>query len=95
VVVLGVLWLVRVRGPLLVVLALAVSGLVSFVLLRHQRVAMGAEIHRRVATIKARSAERTAREDAAVDAMLEHDGLPEDGLPQGGVGAGKTGSERT
>jgi hypothetical protein len=57
------LWLVRVRGALLVVLALIISGLASYVLLRSQRVAMAAQFAAASERRRTRAARRAARED--------------------------------
>lgn len=60
---LGLLLLVPVRGPLLVALALIISGLASYVLLGPQREAMSAELFAVRERRRARAAARAARED--------------------------------
>jgi hypothetical protein len=62
---LALLWLVRIRGGvLLVALALVLSGLVSFVLLARQRDAMSVQLHAAQQRRRARSLARVSREDA-------------------------------
>jgi len=60
---LGLLYLVGARGLLLVGLALAVSGIVSFVLLSPQRDAMSGAITSRIAQFRRRLDEGTRAED--------------------------------
>jgi len=67
VVALGLLWLVRVRGVLLVALALLISGLASYALLRPQREAMSAQLAAASARRRERARIRAAREDACQD----------------------------
>jgi len=62
-VMLGLLYLVGARGLLLVGLALAVSGIVSFVLLSPQRDAMSGAITSRIAQFRRRLDEGTRAED--------------------------------
>jgi hypothetical protein len=71
VVVLGLLWLVRVRGALLVALALIVSGLASYVLLRGQRDAMSMQLASATQRRHRRSAKRAAREDEIADELID------------------------
>ena len=71
---LGLLWLVRVRGVLLVALALLISGLASYVLLRPQRDAMSAQIADATKRRRRRSVEHAAREDAIADELGEAEG---------------------
>jgi hypothetical protein len=67
--VLILLWLVRVRGALLVALALVISGLASYVLLRPQRIAMAAQLAAANERRRARSATRAAREDEIAEEL--------------------------
>jgi Protein of unknown function (DUF4229) len=61
---LALLWLVRIRGGvLLVALALVLSGLASFVLLARQRDAMSVQLHAAQQRRRARSVARVSRED--------------------------------
>jgi Protein of unknown function (DUF4229) len=61
----AVVWLVRVRSPvLLIAIALVLSGLASFVLLGGQRDAMSAQLHQAQHKRRERAAARAAREDA-------------------------------
>lgn len=60
---LGLLWLVRFRGVLLVAIALILSGLASFVLLARQRGEMSARLHEAQSRRQLRSSARAARED--------------------------------
>ncbi len=62
-VVLGVLYLVHVRGLLLLGLAVLVSGLISFVLLSRQRDAMSGAITSRIGSFRQRLDEGTRAED--------------------------------
>ena len=71
---LGLLWLVRVRGVLLVALALLISGLASYVLLRPQREAMSAQIADAAKRRRRRGVEHAAREDAIADELGEAEG---------------------
>jgi membrane protein implicated in regulation of membrane protease activity len=61
----GVLWLIGLRGPVLVVLAFVISGLVSFVVLARQRGALARTVESRASRIRDRMAEAEAAEDAA------------------------------
>jgi CHASE1-domain containing sensor protein len=56
-------------GPFLLIVALLVSGVVSWFVLRRQRIAMGGEVERRVSRIRGRIDQRAAAEDAYVDAL--------------------------
>jgi hypothetical protein len=58
------------RGILLIVAALLVSGVLSWFLLARQRIAMGAAVESVVIRTRGRVAQRTAAEDAYVDAVL-------------------------
>jgi Protein of unknown function (DUF4229) len=62
-VVLGVLYLLNVRGVLLLGLAVLISGLVSFVLLSPQRDAMSGAITSRIGNFRQRLDEGTRAED--------------------------------
>jgi hypothetical protein len=62
-VVLGVLYLVRVRGVLLLGLAVLISGIISFVVLSRQRDAISASITSRIGNFHERLDEGTRAED--------------------------------
>ena len=62
-------WLAGLSGPVLLIAALLVSGVLSWFLLRRQRVAMGSVVERRMDGMRARIDSRSAAEDAYVDAM--------------------------
>jgi hypothetical protein len=64
----AVLALLGMRGLLLLLVAVVVSGLLSYVLLSRQRDAMSASVVRRSETMRQRMRERTEAEDAADDA---------------------------
>jgi hypothetical protein len=66
---LGIGWLAGLRGLLWIVAALAVSGALSWFLLRTQRIAMGVAVEQTVerSRVMTRAAERTAAEDAYAD----------------------------
>ena len=64
-----VLWLVRVRGALLVVLALVVSGLASYALLRRQRAEMGTQLAAAAERRRDRAVVRAAREDEVAEEL--------------------------
>jgi Mn2+/Fe2+ NRAMP family transporter len=61
--VLGLLYLVGARGLLLVGLALAISGIVSFIVLSRQRDAMSGAISSRISHARERLDEGTRAED--------------------------------
>lgn len=63
------LWLVRVRGALLVVLALIVSGLASYALLRRQRADMAAQLAAAAERRRDRAVARAAREDEVAEEL--------------------------
>ncbi|MGH8889336.1 MAG: DUF4229 domain-containing protein [Acidimicrobiales bacterium] len=69
VVVLGLLWLVRVQGLLLVALALLISGLASYVLLHGQRAVMSRQLAAASRRRRGRAASRAAREDDIADEL--------------------------
>ena len=62
-------WITGLDGALLLIAALLVSGVLSWFLLRRQRVAMGNVVGRRVERVQGRLDARAAVEDAYVDAM--------------------------
>ena len=64
----GLLWLVGLRGPILIVLAFVVSGVLSYFLLGRQRGAFAELVDRRARRIRERMAAAQAAEDAADDA---------------------------
>jgi hypothetical protein len=67
---LGIGWLLKLPGLVLIVSALFVSGVLSWFLLRRQRIAMGEAVEHTVARGQARMAARAAAEDGYVDRML-------------------------
>jgi hypothetical protein len=62
-------WLAGLGGIVLVVVALLVSGALSWFLLQRQRLAMGVAVDRSVRTARGRLRARTAAEDAYVDRL--------------------------
>jgi uncharacterized membrane protein len=83
-VVLGILYAVGLTGLLLVLAALVLSGVMSYLLLTRQRAAMGEVVHNRVQAVhrlSARYAQRTASEDAYVDDQLRR--REDDGVQRG------------
>lgn len=69
--VLLLLWLVQVRGLLLVALAILISGLASFTLLSKQRDEMSIKVAEARGRRKERAATRAAREDGIADELAE------------------------
>ncbi|MDQ1706747.1 MAG: hypothetical protein QOF18_3113 [Frankiaceae bacterium] len=67
-------WLAGLSGIALVVVALLVSGALSWFLLQRQRLAMGAAVERSVQHVRGRMRARTAAEDAYVE-QLQRDSL--------------------
>ena len=70
----GLLWLVGLRGALLIVLAFVVSGVVSFFLLGRQRGAFAEMVDARARRMRERMAAAQAAEDAADDAARRTSG---------------------
>ena len=62
-------WVAGLTGPFLVIVALLVSGVLSWFLLGRQRTAMGGAIERRLERAKVRANRRAAAEDAYVDSL--------------------------
>jgi len=62
-------WVAGLSGPLLIIAALLVSGLLSWFLLSRQRIAMGSAVEGRVNRMRERIDKRAAAEDAYVDAQ--------------------------
>ena len=62
-------WVAGLSGPLLLIVALLVSGLLSWFLLQRQRLEVGGVVERRVGRIRERIDKQAAVEDAYVDAM--------------------------
>lgn len=62
-------WVAGLSGAFLLVVALLVSGLISWFVLQRQRIAMGGVVERRVNRLRSRIDERAAAEDAYVDAL--------------------------
>ncbi len=71
---LGVLYAVGMRQVLLLLVAVVVSGLLSFLLLSRQRDAMSHAVVERGTGLRQRMRERTEAEDAADDAMRAEGG---------------------
>jgi hypothetical protein len=69
----GLGWLAGIPTFPLIVAALVASGVLSWFVLRRQRIAMGEAVERTVSVSRARIAERTAVEDAYVDAHVAGD----------------------
>jgi hypothetical protein len=65
----GIGWLVGLRGLWLIIVALLVSGVLSWFLLARQRVRMGVAIEQSVTRGRAKLAERTAAEDSYADEL--------------------------
>jgi hypothetical protein len=61
--ILGLLYLVGARGLLLIGLALAISGIISFIVLSRQRDAMSGAISSRISHVRERLDEGTRAED--------------------------------
>jgi hypothetical protein len=66
---LGIGYAASLRGFALIVSALVVSGLLSWFLLKRQRINMGMAVESQVQRGRQKLAERTAREDAYADAL--------------------------
>jgi high-affinity Fe2+/Pb2+ permease len=64
-------WLAGLRGALLLLAALLVSGVLSWFLLVAQRTAMGSAVERAVSRTRVRLHARTEAEDAYVDGMTQ------------------------
>jgi len=62
-------WFAGLGGAALLITALLASGVLSWFLLRRQRLAMGNVVERRVARMQSRFDQRAAAEDAYVDAL--------------------------
>lgn len=65
----ALLWLAGLTGPVLIIAALLLSGLLSWFLLQRPRRAMSDAVARRVDSVRDRAHERTAAEDAYADAL--------------------------
>jgi hypothetical protein len=66
---LGIGYLAGLRGFALIVVALLASGVLSWFLLKRQRISMGMAVESQVQRGRSKLAERTAREDAYADAL--------------------------
>ena len=66
----GLGWLAGLRGYLLIIAALLVSGVLSWFVLRQQREVMGAAVERTVERSRVRMAEHAAAEDHLVDEAI-------------------------
>jgi hypothetical protein len=73
---LGVGWLAGLRGLPLIVGALLVSGGVSYLALRRQRIAMGIAVEEQVLRARVKLAERTEAEDSYVDSLADRSDRP-------------------
>jgi hypothetical protein len=73
-------FLLGLPGLWLVVSALLVSGVLSYFLLKRQRIAMGMAVESQIERGRARLAQKTAAEDAYVDAMAAAEATG-DGVP--------------
>ena len=62
-------WLTGLSGPVLLIAALLLSGVLSWFVLRRQRIAMGGVVEQRVSRMRTRIDSRAAAEDAYVDAI--------------------------
>lgn len=71
---LGLGWLAGLTGPVLIVAALLVSGVLSWFLLQRPRQAMSGAVERRVTRIQQRLDQRAGAEDAYVDALHAAEG---------------------
>ena len=63
-------WVAGLRGALLLLAALAVSGVLSWFLLGRQRVEMAGSVERTVRRARTRLRARTEAEDAYVEALM-------------------------
>jgi len=68
---LGIGWLVGVRGVILIVAALAASGVLSWFLLARQRIRMGIAVERAVELGRVKMAARTAAEDEYAESIAQ------------------------
>lgn len=66
-------WLAGLGGAVLLIAALLVSGLLSWFVLRRQRIAMGAAVDRGLGRARNRIESRAAAEDAYVDSLQAAD----------------------
>jgi hypothetical protein len=78
VVCLAIGYALRLPGLWLVVSALVVSGVLSVFLLKRQRIAMGMAVESQIERGRAKLAQKTAAEDAYVDAMAAADTAGDD-----------------
>jgi Protein of unknown function (DUF4229) len=90
----ALLWIVGMRGVWLLLFAILGSGIISIFALSRSRDAASAALANRVATVRARMAERTAAEDAWDDEQRARggSGVP---APVVGMGPGMTEDRRT
>jgi hypothetical protein len=72
----GVGWVANIPTFPLLLAALLLSGVLSWFILRRQRIAMGVAVEQQVTRSREKIAERTAKEDAYVDAMQTADQAP-------------------
>lgn len=70
VVCIGLAYLAGLRGLVMIVVGLAVSGVLSWFLLARQRIGMGMAVEQAVSRGRGKLAERTAAEDEYVDTLL-------------------------
>jgi hypothetical protein len=64
-------WVAGLRGALLLLVALAVSGVLSWFLLGRQRLAMAGSVERTVDRARTRLRARTEAEDTYVEALMQ------------------------
>jgi uncharacterized membrane protein YqgA involved in biofilm formation len=69
-VLLGLLYVVGVRGVIVVLIALVLSGVLSYFLLDRQRSAFAAALEERVKRRRERAAAKSAREDEIADRLI-------------------------
>jgi hypothetical protein len=70
-----ILWLVNIKGVLLVALALVISGIASYALLHGQRSVMSQQLYAAQQRRRSRAAQRAAREDAVADELAVQESL--------------------
>lgn len=80
-VVLALLWLVGLRGFLLLLTALLVSGIASLFVLRRSRDQLSASLDRRLTTIKERTTAEDAWDDARRAEAAQADPTPSEPTP--------------
>lgn len=76
VVCIGLAYLAGLRGVLMIVVGLAVSGILSWFLLAKQRIGMGIAVEQAVTRGRVKLAERTAAEDEYADSLRRQQVTP-------------------